>query len=72
MGIAATQGKAADHRHPAALEDNSLRQARPLAVAIEKSSYAYPFCVIAAETGVPAAHPLQTVDEPRLALASSG
>jgi hypothetical protein len=50
VGIAAAQGKAADHWHAAALEDDSLREARPLPVAIEKSSDAYAFRVVATET----------------------
>ena len=65
VGIAAAQGKAADHWHAAALEDDSLRKARPLPVAIEKSSNAYAFRVIATETRVDAAHPLKLIDEPR-------
>src|SRR4029077_1716923 len=65
VGIAAAQRKAADHRHPAAPEDDSLREARPLSVAIEKSSNAYAFRVIATETRVDAAHPLKLIDEPR-------
>jgi hypothetical protein len=64
MGIAAAQGKAADHWHAAALEDYSLRETRPLPVAFEKSSNAYAFRVIATETGVDAAHPLKLIDEP--------
>src|SRR5712675_3579104 len=64
-GIAAAQGKAADHWHAAALEDDSLREARPLPVAVEKSSNAYALRVIATETRVDAAHPLKLIDEPR-------
>src|SRR4029077_13581148 len=64
-GIAAAQGKAADHWHAAALEDDSLREAHPLPVAIEKSSNAYAFRVIATETRVDAAPPLKLIDEPR-------
>ena len=51
--------------HAAALEDDSLREARPLPVAIEKSSNAYAFRVIATETRVDAVHPLKLIDKPR-------
>jgi hypothetical protein len=65
VGVADAQGKAADHWHAAALEDDSLREARPLPVAFEKSSNAYAFRVIATETRVDAVHPLKLIDEPR-------
>jgi hypothetical protein len=52
------QGKAADHWHAAALEDDCLREARPLPVAIEKSPNAYAFRVSATEARVDAADSL--------------
>src|ERR1700732_1768681 len=65
VGVAAAQGKAADHWHAAALEDDSLREARPLPVAVEKSSNTYAFRVIATETRVNAVTPLKLIKEPR-------
>jgi hypothetical protein len=66
MGIAAAQRKAANHWHAAGLEDDSLREARPLPVAFGKSTDVDAFCVVAAETRVDAAHPLKLVDGPGL------
>ena len=66
IGIAAAERKAADDRHASGLEHNSLRKARSLAVAIEKTCDAHAFGMIATETGMESVDFLKTVDEPRL------
>jgi hypothetical protein len=63
--IAAPERKAADDRHAAGLEDNGFREARSLAVAIEKTADANAFGMIAAKTGVDSVDSLKTGDEPR-------
>src|ERR1700733_3709337 len=64
VGIGAAQGKASDHWEATTMKDVSLREARPLPVAIEKSLNAYAFRVIATKSRLDAGHPLKLVDKP--------
>src|SRR5258705_451677 len=65
IGIAAGQREAADDRHATSYEDGGLREARSLAVALEKTADAHALGMIAAETGMNSVDPLKSVGEPR-------
>src|SRR5260370_14123424 len=63
IGIAAAEREAADDRHAAGPEQSGLREARSLTIAIEKTSDAHAFGMIATETGVDSKDLFKTVDE---------
>ena len=64
IGIAAAEREAADDRHAAGLEHSGFREARSLAIAIEKTADAHAFGMIAAEPGLDSEDLFKTVDEP--------